>query len=312
MKNQLLLLLIFTGINLSKAQTIPNAGFENWHPYINGVYPDNWTTDDSISANNSGGKSVYDSSDAYEGSKCMHLRSVQIILFGSFPVKGPGIATNGVISINAVAGTINFSGGSQDSSRSKFFTARYKYYPAATNDSAIIYVYKFKYDAANNRRDTIADGTAKIGGLHDNYELLDLPLTYHYWDSISIPDTCLIIFQSSLAINDPNIGVGTELVIDSLNFSGYVGIDELKSAITKVSVYPSPANEQLNIDVSLKNNISLSYEIFDISGKCLKRSLMNSAYEKVDVRNLVSGKYILKIGDAKFNQLYSTGFSILK
>jgi hypothetical protein len=311
MKKILLLLLIFTGINIANAQTIPNAGFENWHPYANGVYPDYWSTDDSITVNNQGGKSVYDSSDAFEGSKCMHLRSVQITLF-SFPIKGPGIATNGVISINAIAGTVNFSGGSQDSSRSGFFTARYKYYPTTANDSAIVYVYKFKYDAVNNRKDTIADAVAKIGGLHANYELLYLPLNYHFWDSLSVPDTCLIIVQSSLSINDPNLGVGTEFVIDSLNFSGYVGIEELKSAITKVNVYPSPANEQLNIHVALKKNISLSYEIFDMNGRQLKKALMSSTIEKVDVSDLVSGKYILKIGDEKYNQLYSTGFSVLK
>jgi len=305
MKNLLFIVLIFTGISISFAQNIPNAGFEDWYPYTSGVYPDFWTTSDSIAANNGGGKSVYDSTDAFEGSKCMHLKSVAIVII-VFNVTGPGIATNGQISFNG--STFQFFGGSPDTSRSRFFTARYKYFPTNGTDAAVVKVYLLKNNGGT--RDTIADGVAEISGTHSSYDQLVLAMNYR--DFINQPDTSLIIIQSSRGINDPTLGVGSELVIDSLGFSGFVGVDELKSAVSSVNIFPSPAKDYLNIDVALRNNISLSYGIFDMSGRLVKTSLMKSTSERVDVSDLSSGKYILKIGDAKLNQLYSTNFSIAR
>jgi hypothetical protein len=313
MKKLLLSLLIIpAAFSFSSAQTIPNASFENWHQYqSNGKYPDSWMTSDSIAVNNGGGNNVYDSTDAFDGNLSMHMKSVTIILFGSFPVKGPGIATNGQIQVNLIAGTINFSGGSSDTSRSRFFTMQYKYLPlTGTNDAATVNVIKYRYNSSTALRDTIAIGFTEITGTHDVYEQLTLPLTYK--DFINQPDTTLIILQSSRGINDPDLGVGTQFIVDSLNFSGFVGIDELKSAITAVNVYPSPANDFLNLDVVLKNNFSISYGIFDLNGRLIKSASMKTTKETIDVSDLANGKYIITIGDSKLNQLYSTNFSILR
>ncbi len=298
-------IIIIAGIKLTSAQDIPNAGFENWHPYTNGVYPDFWTTSDSIAVNNGGGKSVFDSTDAFEGSKCMHLKSVAIVII-VFNVSGPGIATNGQISFNG--STFQFFGGSPDTSRSRFFTARYKYFPTNGTDAAVVKVYLLKNNGGT--RDTIADGITEISGTHSSYDQLVLAMNYR--DFINQPDTSLIIIQSSRGINDPTLGVGSELVIDSLGFSGFVGVDELKSAISAANVYPSPANDHLNIDVTLRNNVSLSFGIYDMNGRMIKSAMMRSTNERIDVSDLSAGKYILKIGDAKLNQLYSTNFSIAR
>jgi hypothetical protein len=304
MKNLLSVLLLFTGIISASAQNIPNASFEGWHPYVLGEYPDFWTTSDSVAqANSSGTPSVFSGNDPYDGALSMHLKSVQISIFG-FPVTGPGIATNGLV--NLVGASFVFSGGSPDTARSRYFNGQYKYAPANPADAAIIKVYLFRN--ITGTRDTIASGSLELTGTVSTYTTFAVEMHYH--DPVNQPDSSLIIIQSSRAINDPNLGVGSELVVDSLGFSGWVGIDELKNAITSVNVFPTPADKEISIEVELKNNISLSYEIYDISGRLLRSALMNTTKEKVDVSEFSSGKYILKIGDAKKNLLYTKNFSI--
>ena len=307
MKTLLTILFIFFGIFFSSAQNIPNASFENWHAYSLGEYPDSWSTSDSVSVANGGGTSVFKSAvDPYHGTYSIHLKSVQISFFG-FPVKGPGIATNG--QVNLVGSNFQFSGGSPDTGRSRFFTGRYKYTPQNAADAAIVKVFLLKNNGTLPR-DTIAAGLWENSGTVSTYDQFVIPMIFR--DFLTQPDTCLIILQSSRGINDPALGVGSEFVVDSLGFSGFVDVDELKNAISSVNIFPTPAQNEINIDVELKSNISLSYEIFDINGRSVHTSLMNSTKEKIDVSNLSSGRYILKLGDAKKNLLYSTHFSIAR
>ena len=308
MKTLLSVSLIFIGILTSSAQNIPNAGFENWTPYSTGEYPSWWSTSDSVAVANLGGTSVFKSTDAYEGSLCIHLKSVQITFFG-LPITGPGIATSGIVSLSGLA--FKFSGGSPDTGRSRFFTAYYKYAPTNSLDAAIIKVYLFKRNILPPfGRDTIAFASQEITGTHSSYE--QVVLAMNYLDFSTQPDSSLIILQSSRGINDPTLGIASEFVVDSLGFSGFVGVNELKNAISAVNIYPTPANDKLTIDVELKNNISLGYEIYNIYGQLIKYASMKTTTEIVDVSNLSSGKYILKIGDSKMNSLYSTNFSITR
>lgn len=305
MKKLITSLFVFLVVFSASSQDIPNASFENWHPYSAGEYPDFWTTSDSISVFNSGGTSVSKTTDSYDGTYAIKLKSVSVVIFG-FPTKGPGFATNGNIAL--VGTNIVFSGGSPDTSRSRFFTARYKYFPANPLDAAYIKVHLMKWNSTTSSRDTIATGVHEITGDHTTYDQLILPLVYK--DFIEQPDSCLITLQSSRNVNDAY--EGTELIVDSLGFSGFVGIEELKKSIRSVNVFPVPADNELNIDVVLNNPLSLTYEIYDNRGRLIASDKLNSTNEKVDVSTLANGKYILKLGDAKKNHLYSASFSITR
>lgn len=300
------LLTIFTiciAIVSSSAQVIPNAGFEDWHPYASGEYPDYWTTDDSVSVALGAGNNVFKTTDSYEGTYAIYMKSVTTPF-----VSGPGIATNGVMAINTSTQAVTFTGGSPDTARSRFLSGYFKYNPLGANDMGFIRVSLLR--DVSGVKDTIATGITWFSGTTSTYTQFVTQL--NYYDFVNQPDTCLIIIQSSKAINDPDLASGTELQIDSLNFGGFVGIDELKSAISSVSVYPTPADKDLFVDVKLKNNISLSYEIYDLHGKRVLTSSMNSNHERIDVSLLSSGNYILNLGDAKKNRLYSTSFSIAR
>jgi hypothetical protein len=304
MKSLLSLLLIFFGILTVSAQNIPNASFENWYNYSLGKYPNSWTTSDSISVANSGGISVFDGTDAYDGTKSLHLKSVQVTIL--IQIKGPGIATNGLISLNQSTFQFVFSGGSPDTARSRFLTGWYKYLPTNSGDAAVVQAYLFKNNGIT--RDTVAKGTMEISGTVSTYTQFVLQM--NYLDFTVQPDTCLIILQSSRGLNDPNIGVGTEFIVDSLGFSGFVGIDELKNSVSDVKIFPSPADNELTIDVTLKYNISLTCDIYDLNGRLVYSAPMRSTKEKIDVSAFSAGRYILKIGDAKRNLLYSKKFTV--
>ena len=306
MKTLFTVLLFIFILSVASAQNVPNASFENWHGYTFGEYPDSWTTSDSVSFANGGGTSVFKSTDAFDGTYCLHLKSTQITII-IFQVTGPGIATNG--QVNLVGNNFAFSGGSPDTARSRFFTGRYKYNPLNPSDAAIVKVYLFNNNGVTPR-DTIAAGLWEHTGAVSTYDQFVIPMIYR--DFITPPVTCLIILQSSRGLNDPTLGIGSEFVVDSLGFSGFVGVNELKNAISSVNVFPTPAKNEINIDIELKSNLILGYEIFDINGKLVQLSLMHSTKEKIDISSLSSGSYILKIGDARKNILYSTQFSIQK
>ena len=83
--------------------------------------------------------------------------------------------------------------------------------------------------------------------------------------------------------------------------SNYIGIDTfslVRPALAvsnvnkaKVSIYPNPTTDYLN--VSSASKIS-SVEVYDISGKRVKAELVDN---KVDVQNLAKGSYVIKITD---------------
>jgi hypothetical protein len=305
MKNLLFVLLSFAVTSTALAQNVPNAGFENWTPYVTGEYPDNWTTSDSITVSYNGGNSVFHGTDAYEGAKCMHLKSTEIT-FILFPIKGPGFATNG--KINLVGANFEFSGGSPDTARSRYFTGYYKYNPLGADEVGKVTVYLLHRNGAN--RDTIATGVSLFTDTVNTYTQFVTEMQYKNY--IIQPDTCLIIIQSSIAVNDPSIVVGTELIVDSLGFNGFVGINELNDIINNVSVYPSPASNEINIDVELKKNTSLAYQIFDMNSRLLLSSSMNTLKEKVDISNLAHGRYVLRLNDSEKKILYSTNFTVAR
>ena len=85
------------------------------------------------------------------------------------------------------------------------------------------------------------------------------------------------------------------------NNSNFIGIDTfsvVRPALAvsnvnkaKVSIYPNPTTDYLN--VSSASKIS-NVEVYDISGKRVKAELVDN---KVDVQNLAKGSYVIKITD---------------
>jgi hypothetical protein len=61
------------------------------------------------------------------------------------------------------------------------------------------------------------------------------------------------------------------------------------SGLNGFSIYPNPANDQLNIFKS--NNDKVLFEMNDVSGKCVLRSQLNSKLNNINISHLDSGVY---------------------
>ena len=88
-------------------------------------------------------------------------------------------------------------------------------------------------------------------------------------------------------------GINTPLYycLDDLQYSNIVSVENGLS--DNVSIYPNPANSTVNIDNVLGANISIN----DITGKTIytKNNCLNN--EKVEISNLKSGIYFIRIED---------------
>jgi len=87
-------------------------------------------------------------------------------------------------------------------------------------------------------------------------------------------------------------------------FDGWAtGLDDLQSKTSNFEIYPVPANNYLNVRFTDKQEAVFSIEIQDISGKIIEKITdlpVSSTETKIDVSNLNSGIYILKLYSEKF------------
>jgi len=68
-----------------------------------------------------------------------------------------------------------------------------------------------------------------------------------------------------------------------------------------ISVYPNPANDFVTV---LSDNIIINnIEILSLTGKTLKKIITNNSIAHIDISNLNSGVYFLKINTAEFNKI---------
>ncbi len=292
MKKSVLLLSFFFIATLTFGQGLVNGSFENWTPFAAsggiGEYPTTWTTTDSITKANGGVESAWKDTDAFAGSYSLHLKTSQITYLG-FPIKGPAIATNGIV--NLVGATFEFSGGSPEINRPRYYSGNFKYAPAATSDSGYVSVYLLKRNGAN--RDTIAIGFAALTTTATYSQFL---VMMNYRDFSTQPDTCLMLIQSSKGtLNGPTVALNSELIVDSLNTIGTVGIDETNDVVKSMVIYPNPASERMMVEVELASAQKLSYDIFDSNGRLIRSGKMASSKEEIEVAELSTGNYVLKL-----------------
>jgi len=291
-----LLFISLLSFSVAFSQTIPNSSFENWIPYssacASGERPTGWQTTDSLSVCYFAGHTA-----VKEGvDKCDALYSIKLTSVIS-PLKAPGVATNGILSATAA------SGGTPDTARSAQLTGCYKYVPQA-GDTGIISAFLFRWNGVS--RDTIASIRQLLLTTVSTMTNFNFNFTYKDWSHQ--PDTVLIVLQSSPALNSAQ--ANSTLIVDNLAMIGYVGINENK-IIRSINIFPQPAQDGLNIHVELAQNVSLKYEIADLTGRKILSGKLESANEKIDIRNLSRGNYFVSLlNDGAI--VYSTKFIVSK
>ncbi|MDB5225851.1 MAG: hypothetical protein JWN78_44 [Bacteroidota bacterium] len=85
----------------------------------------------------------------------------------------------------------------------------------------------------------------------------------------------------------------------SFSMSSPTGIEQVENSFDKLDVYPNPAINSVNINISLKEEKTVQVELFDMSGRTMFSDEYSNIKDKeasVDLSNLSAGTYILKFG----------------
>lgn len=290
---------------------IPNSGFENWvSNNAGGERPQGWNTLDSInftlsqSITNSASKST----DSYSGTYALKLTS----FLGAFSLKSPGAASNGIAVF--ANGSPKFIGGSPWTTRSRFLKGRFKYLPASPNDKGVITVGLFRYNTSTvpPSRDTIAFGSDTISGPVNSYTPFSVILAFSSQYFSVNPDSCLIVFQSSKFLQDPDLAIGSELYVDDVYFDGVVGVDETSSKLIPSLLYPLPADQKLTVEVEKKILVGpLKINILDMTGKQVLASTLSAERMSIDVSGLIEGNYLFQLMNQQGESISVERFSIV-
>lgn len=79
-----------------------------------------------------------------------------------------------------------------------------------------------------------------------------------------------------------------------------VGINEIEMDAAAFQVWPNPASDVLHVQLNGDtDNQTYSYQLYSLDGKLLQGGRLSDNVSDIDLRNYVSGVYILKVEDSK-------------
>lgn len=81
---------------------------------------------------------------------------------------------------------------------------------------------------------------------------------------------------------------------------------EEADALTDISCYPNPVNDELIIDVSSQYTELLIYTIYDINGKILSSERLNSGTNTINMQSYAVGNYLLQIKETSSGRTFDS------
>ena len=99
--------------------------------------------------------------------------------------------------------------------------------------------------------------------------------------------------------------LGTPYVIDSTIVptpDTSVGIVTLAGKEMKLTIYPNPANDVINIAVE-NNDAALNVEVLDLAGRSMVKTRLNQQQLAISTESIVNGVYLVKLSDSEGNIL---------
>lgn len=235
--------------------------------------------------------SCWRSDTAHGGSYSARIKSQT---FGPYFI--PGFLGTGDIDI--AAQTLYL--GRQYTAQPDTFQAWYLYAPVST-DSAKFEVIFTEYDALNQVSNIVGYGSKAIltGTTGTTWQKVKFGIT---WSVGANPDTVKIIAAASggydLADFLNSTGQpGSQLWVDDMMlYSGNLGFSEEDYISNKVSIYPNPASDFINIATTdLPTDLKLF--VYDMNGKMVMAKVMNSNNYQLEISELPNGVYGVVIQD---------------
>lgn len=267
-------------ITISRAQTIPNAGFETWNTMSGYNNPDAWSSLNDMTAP----MSTYTCTKGTPGSPgSSYLKLTSKTVSGIGVV--PGIAVCGIISTTTMQAVSGFA----FNQRPANLAGKWQHMIFGSSQGYID-VKLTRWDAVNQTRVTVASKHQILSGMAMSWAAFTVPLTY---SDGSYPDSCIITFSASGAVPAD----GDYLWVDNLSFSGTVAGIAQNTFNADITVFPNPAIDKLTLNLNALHDKYVNIEINNIQGK-LAKSISNievTSNVSITVADLSKGNYVLNI-----------------
>jgi hypothetical protein len=167
-----------------------------------------------------------------------------------------------------------------------------------------------RWNATTSMRDTVAHAEQTLAGMAMSWA--NFSMNMMYMDSLNYPDSCIIVLQAS----GSNPANNDYLWVDNMAFSGTVaivtnttstvGIKEIQNAANRITLFPNPANESIQISLNLNQAQQITIEIYDIAGKLFYSNKEEAASgelkRKITIRDLPKGTYLLKVSGKEISE----------
>lgn len=269
---------LFLIIQISMAQAIPNAGFENWTSMGSYSNPDSWGNLNATTAT----MSVYcceKGTPGVTGTSFLKLTSKT----AGTSVE-PGIAVCGMLDPITMLPKSGFT----FTGRPTSLTGKWQHMIYGTSQGYID-IKLTRWDATAKTRVSVGSGHVNLSGMAMSWANFSIPVTYT--DS-NAPDSCIIVLAAS-GTAPTNLDY---LWVDDLKFLPAVGISNNKIE-TQINIFPNPVSTKLNIDLTELRNQKVFIEVTDINGKSVKKPMEVIATSStiLDISELSKGNYILNV-----------------
>lgn len=304
---QFFLLAVILVVSLSfKAQISTNLGLDSWQSVNGYEEPTNgWSTLNELKnllPFGAGPVTVTKTTDAHSGAYAAKLTTDKIS--GVNTLIG-GLLATGYFDNNASPGQ-NLKLGVPYNTSPKYFSGYYKY-TSVSGDSADFFCALTKWNSSLNRRDTLGTAAYREYNTVSNYTQFNFKI--NYTDSVTAPDTIVMLFSSSGGAQNFQGQVGSTLYVDEITLTNTSGVEVLLNNEVQVEVFPNPTADYLNINV-LEDVKDLTYNIYNYEGKLVTKNKLNKN-TKIDVSLFNDGKYFISIMDTK-GLVASKNFMVVK
>jgi len=270
------------------AQTIPNAGFENWSNQGSYDTPDYWVSYNSTI----GTFGVLTAEQGAPGAVGSSYIKVTTKVFGTSIIGGLAISNS--TQQNQFA-TINSWGYPAFSfnQRPLFLTGKVQY-QNAISDSGLILLSLTKWDSIAMQRILVGQAILNTPADSINTTWMNFSIPISYSIVFNNPDSAQIVIQSSGAIGFEV--AGNSISVDELAFDGSIPTSILEKSIGKqISVFPNPTSNLINISNVNGKKLLLT----DILGKNYYSINYADNFETIDLSAFPKGIYLIKVSDEK-------------
>lgn len=277
--------IIYTAIILASGSCsfaqgfLDHGGFESWVTQNSVVEPQGWYTLNPLTMFGMPATTTQ-SSQAHGGSFAALLETKE----GTFNDL-PGLLTSANILTSSGNPDLNLAR-VPFAMRPKNFEFYYMYFPA-TGDSCSGVIVLTRWNAAQQRTDTVGVAAFVEGDTTDVYTKMTVEFEYN---NPLMPDSAMLIISSSADGFNPT--VGSKLYIDDFSIGFETGLGESSSTLKNVSAYPNPSNGSVMIQTEESR---FSYRVSDIHGKQLLTGNAETAHHALDITGFTPGIYLLRV-----------------